>query len=87
MTPGNPFIQTLAALPIDPAVFAHSIIAVKRAGPPEHQSDGVVRYESAHLDGVMSEKVVLSGHSAGNPDTIKEVRRILHEHLDALEAR
>jgi hypothetical protein len=88
MTPGNPFIQTLASLPVDPAVFAHSIIAVKRAGPPDHQSDGVVRYESAHVEGMRSEKIVRSGHSAqGNPDAIKEVRRILHEHLDTQEPR
>jgi hypothetical protein len=38
----------------------------------------VVRYESAHLEGVASEKVVHSGHSAQDkPETIEEVRRII----------
>jgi pimeloyl-ACP methyl ester carboxylesterase len=82
MSPGNPFIQMLASLPVDPGVAAHSIIAVKKPGIPQNQSDGVVRYESAHIDGMTSEKVVRSGHSAqGHPDTINEVRRILYEHL------
>jgi len=41
----------------------------------------VVEYQSAHIDGVESELVVHSGHSAqDHPDTIEEVRRILLEH-------
>jgi len=86
MTPGNPFVKALAELPIAPGVKAHSIIAVKGDGPPEGQSDGVVRYDSAHVEGVESELVVRSGHSAqGRPETIEEIRRILLEH--AREAR
>jgi hypothetical protein len=43
--------------------------------------DGVVRYASAHIEGVESELVVRSGHSCqANPHTIEEVRRILDEH-------
>jgi len=81
MTPGNPFLKVLAELPIAPAVTAHSIIAVKGDGPPDAGSDGVVRYESARLEGVESELVVRSSHSAqGLPETIEEVRRILIEH-------
>jgi hypothetical protein len=81
MTPGNPFIKTLAALPVAEGVASHSIIAVKDDGPLEHESDGVVRYTSAHVSGVESEKIVRSGHSAqGAPATIEEVRRILLEH-------
>ena len=57
---------------------AHSIIAVKGGGPVEQGNDGVVEYKSAHIDGVESELVVNSGHSAqGNPHTVEEVRRIL----------
>jgi hypothetical protein len=42
----------------------------------------VVKYSSAHLDGVDSELVVNSGHSTqANPVTIGEVRRILLEQL------
>jgi len=42
----------------------------------------VVLYESAHLEGVASEKIVRSSHSTqGEPATIEEVRRILREHV------
>lgn len=86
MTPGNFFIRTLSALPVAPEVHAHSIIAVKGDGPVEEGSDGVVSYESAHLDGVESELVVRSGHSAQDaPATIEEIRRILIEHASLFE--
>jgi hypothetical protein len=82
MTPGSHFIKTLAVLPIAPGVHAHSIIAKDDSGPLEDSSDGVVRYKSAHIDGVESEKIVHSGHSAqANPETIEEIRRILLLHL------
>jgi hypothetical protein len=68
-----------------PGVAAHSIIAVDGDGPPwSGKSDGVVAYDSAHLEGVDSELVVRSGHSTqGMPATIEEVRRILRLHLEA----
>jgi pimeloyl-ACP methyl ester carboxylesterase len=81
MDASNPFIKTLAALPIAPGVHAHSIIPVKGTGPVEEGNDGVVEYKSAHIDGVESELVVRSGHSTqATPETIEEVRRILYEH-------
>ncbi len=81
MNPSNPFLQTLASIPLADGVIAHSIIAVQGDGPPEKGNDGVVAYESAHIDGVESEKVVRSGHSTqSNPHTIEEVKRILIEH-------
>ena len=56
MTPGNPFVKTMAELPIAPGVAAHSIIAAKDDRPPlDHAEDGVVAYKSAHLEGVESE--------------------------------
>ncbi|HSF05922.1 MAG TPA: alpha/beta fold hydrolase [Methylomirabilota bacterium] len=82
MRPGHRFIRGLAESPIAPGVTAHSIIAVLGTGPVTGKTDGVVAYESAHLDGVASEKVVRSGHSTlAHPETILEVRRILLEHL------
>lgn len=82
MSPGHPFIRTLASIPIDPRIAAHSIIAVVGPGDPREQTDGVVAYESAHIDGVASERVVRSGHSTqSHPATIEEMRRILREHL------
>jgi hypothetical protein len=51
-------------------------------GPLEDAGDGVVKYQSAHVEGVESELVVHSPHSgmqAAAP-TIEEVRRIFLEH-------
>jgi pimeloyl-ACP methyl ester carboxylesterase len=82
MSPSHPFIRTLAAMPVSSRITAHSIIAVRRPGSLVGQTDGVVAYESAHVDGVSSERVVRSSHSTqGHPETIAEVRRILLEHL------
>jgi pimeloyl-ACP methyl ester carboxylesterase len=81
MSPGHPFIRALAALPLAPGVAAHSIIAVAGDGPAEDGRDGVVAYRSAHIDGVVSELVVRSGHSVqAHPAAIEEIRRILLEH-------
>src|SRR5262249_28174042 len=84
MTPGSPLVKALAPIPLAPGVTAHSIIPVQGDLPPDDQSDGVVKYQSAHIDGVASELVVPhSGHSVqGNPIAIEEVRRILLEHAD-----
>ena len=82
MRPGNRFVRTLAASPLAPGVIAHSIIAVRGEGPITSGNDGVVAYESAHLDEAASEKVVRSSHSTqSEPDTIQEVRRILRVHV------
>jgi len=85
MNPTNLFIKSLASIPVADGVVAHSIIAVDSDGPLEEAGDGVVKYMSAHIDGVESEKIVRSSHSVqGNPDTILEVKRILHEHAQRL---
>ena len=82
MSPGHPFLRALNDLRIDPGITAHSIIAVLGDGPLTGRTDGIVAYESAHIEGVESEKVVRSGHSTqSNPETIDEVRRILREHI------
>jgi pimeloyl-ACP methyl ester carboxylesterase len=85
MRAGNPFLETLAKLPLDPHVHAHSIIPVEGDGPFENGADGVVRYSSAHIDGVDSELVVQpSGHSVQEtPQAIREVRRILLLHAQS----
>jgi triacylglycerol esterase/lipase EstA (alpha/beta hydrolase family) len=84
LTPSSRFVRTLATIPVTSQVAAHSIIAVKGNGPVEQGNDGVVEYKSAHIDGVESELVVNSGHSAqGNPHTVEEVRRILLLHVAA----
>jgi pimeloyl-ACP methyl ester carboxylesterase len=84
MSPNHPFTRTLAESPIDPRIHAHSIIAVLGKGPLTGRTDGVVAYESAHIEGVESELVVQSSHSTqATPETIEEVRRILREHIGA----
>ena len=71
MNPNNLFIKNLAAIPIADGVVANSIIAVDSDAPLSEAGDGVVKYMSAHIDGVESEKIVRSGHSVqGNPETI-----------------
>lgn len=84
MSPRNHFIGALQDIPIVAAVKAHSIIPVDGSGPVEDGDDGVVKYASAHIDGVESELIVHSPHSTqGLPATIEEVRRILHVHAVA----
>jgi triacylglycerol esterase/lipase EstA (alpha/beta hydrolase family) len=83
MRPGHQFIRVLSASPIAEGVTAHSIVAVDGVGGPQGLNDGVVAYESAHIDGVVSEKIVRSTHSTqGNPETILEIERILREHVE-----
>jgi pimeloyl-ACP methyl ester carboxylesterase len=87
MNPNNPALQTLASIPIT-AVPAHSIIAVEGDGPKEEGDDGVVAYKSAHIDEAVSEVVVNWRHSCqGTPEVIEEIKRILFEHLAALESK
>lgn len=82
MTPANPLLQALAAIPVAPTVAAHSIIAVQGDGPVETGDDGVVSYQSAHIPEAVSELVVRAGHSMqAEPETVREVRRILLRHL------
>ena len=86
MTPGNPFIRALAELPIAPGIRGHSIVAVDADGPLDDASDGVVKYRSAHIEGVESELIVRSGHSAQDqPLVIEEIRRILLDHAAEIE--
>lgn len=78
-------LQELRARPLNPAVTFHSIMGDRGLGDAlGESSDGVVPYDSAHLDGVASEKVVPSGHKAHlHPEAVEELRRILREHAGA----
>jgi len=83
MTPGNPFVKVLSSLPIAPNVAVNSIIPVIGGEPYSGKNDGVVEYDSAHIEPVESEIVVESPHSCqANPATMEEVRRILLHHLE-----
>jgi pimeloyl-ACP methyl ester carboxylesterase len=78
LDPGSPILMGLSGLPMTASVASHSIIAVRPGSPPADRTDGLVRYASAHLEGVRSEKVVATGHLCqDHPEVIGEVRRIL----------
>jgi pimeloyl-ACP methyl ester carboxylesterase len=89
MSPGNNFIKTLAPIPVSKQVISHSVIAVDGDEPLDRAGDGVVKYASAHIDGVASELIVRSPHSGmqAAPATIEEVRRILLAHAARSECQ
>ena len=83
MSGDNPLLKAFAAIPVSPKIVAHSIIAVDGTGPIETGDDGVVTYQSAHIPEAASELVVRSEHSVqANPQTVREVRRILLRHRE-----
>ncbi len=78
LSPSSPHLRAIRELPLRAGVVAHAII-----GDGGGDSDGVVPVASARFDGAVSELVVNAGHNAHeHPLAIREVRRILHEHLD-----
>ncbi len=83
----DPFIVAAANLPISPQVHYHTIVGVyKSKGALQDSSDGVVPYESAHLDGADSELAIPSWHSVQEtPAAIVELRRILRLQLATLQ--
>jgi hypothetical protein len=83
LEPDSKILDALIQMHADPnAVTFHSIIGSNRPGGSRESTDGVVPYHSAHFDGVASELVVPSDHSVQkSQDAIREVRRILLEHL------
>ncbi len=84
MSPDSPVLIAFSKIPMAPGVKSHSIIGVLDEGDPTQGSDGVVTYQSAHLDGVASEFIIQpAGHSTQrHPLAVEEVRRILLLHLD-----
>ncbi|PPT22548.1 hypothetical protein XaCFBP7622_20685, partial [Xanthomonas arboricola] len=81
----DPFVRASMDLPISPQVRYHTIVGREKPQVPLADSgDGLVPYRSAHLDGAASELVVTSWHSVQEtPQAILEIRRILHEQLQA----
>ncbi len=77
-------LLALLAMKPGPAVTFHSIIGVLKASGVANTTDGVVPYRSSHIEGVESELRVLSDHGVQkSPLAIREVRRILHAHIEA----
>lgn len=82
LSPRNPTLKALDSRPIE--VPYHSIIGDRGKGNTPASSDGVVEYWSSHLKSAKSEKIVPGPHgSCELPETIEEVRRLLHLHLQS----
>ncbi|SIO58367.1 Chlorophyllase [Singulisphaera sp. GP187] len=82
LRPDSPVLAALDRVPIDPNVPYHSIIPqiLKVSG-----TDGVVLYNSSHLNGAASELIVSGNHSSQQkPEVTQELRRILLEHLGSV---
>ena len=91
LSPDSPFLPVMLRSRTGPRVRYHNIVGVV----PEDsaigvfsqrisgRSDGVVSYESAHVEGVDSEITVPADHVRvhRHPRTVLEVQRILLEHL------
>ncbi len=79
LSPGNPTLRMLDTVPI--TAPHHSIIGDRGKGDTPNSSDGVVEYWSSHLKSARTECIVPGPHGACEmPETISEIRRILHRH-------
>ena len=79
---GSPILEAIETLPLTDTIPYHSVIGDRGKGDSPNSTDGVVPYWSSHLKTAVSEKIVPSDHSAPqNPETAKEIRRILLQAL------
>jgi hypothetical protein len=84
MLPYNSLIMAVDSRPLNPGVKYNSIIPIMYSHDSALWTDGYIRYESAHLDNVESEKIIPDSHRClDNPLVIQEVKRILKEALPA----
>jgi pimeloyl-ACP methyl ester carboxylesterase len=92
MNPASPLLARLAETPPAPGVALHSIVCIGDADPADAAAvaaanDGVVEYSSAHYERAGSERLIPWHHSCqDHPEVVREVRRILREHLAAFRA-
>lgn len=83
LSPGSALSRAMEQMTLKPSVPYHSIIANSKEADTPGGSDKVVPYESAHLDGAVSELIVKDVHTCtDNPRVVWEVRRILLLHAD-----
>jgi len=87
LAPDSPILQAMQRLTAHGRVRFHSVIGSRTRGRLEETDDGIVSYVSAHRDDIDSELVVRSDHSRlhRHPKTIRELRRILLQHLEQSE--
>jgi pimeloyl-ACP methyl ester carboxylesterase len=80
LSPESPTLKVVDSIPLKTP--HHSIIGDRGRGDSPNSSDGVVEYWSSHMPGADSERIVPGPHgSHALPETIDELRRILHLHL------
>ncbi len=80
LSPANPMLKVLDTAPITAPY--HTIAGDQGKGNSPNSSDGVVKYWSSHLNKAKSELIVPGPHgSCELPETLTEIRRILHLHL------
>ena len=87
LEPNNPILNAMDHLPTAPCVATHSIIGIGGCSLCREPSDGVVPVSSARMPGVESELYVDEDHEDlhRDPDTIREVLRILRRHLQCVD--
>ena len=83
LSPNSRFMQLTHQVMPNIGIPYHSVVGnVHQSNDPTLMSDGIVPYQSSHLEGAQSERIFKGGHSIhAKPETILELRRILHEHL------
>ncbi|MEZ6135630.1 MAG: hypothetical protein R3C53_12040 [Pirellulaceae bacterium] len=92
LSPDSPVFQVMLRAPRAPWTTYHNIIGMTPTknwyGKEKLTGDGVVDYTSSHMDDVVSEVTVDSEHQLihRHPKAILEVRRILLEHLEAVQS-
>lgn len=88
LAPSSPILPVLLSSPLGNGVKFHNIVGVLDDpgfwGRFVKMGDGVVAFQSAHLDNADSEYIVNAEHSMvhRHPLSVLEVRRILREHLE-----
>ncbi|MCB1064588.1 MAG: hypothetical protein KDN20_16925 [Verrucomicrobiae bacterium] len=80
----SPILRTVSRLPFSRDLTIHSIVGKVGDGPLSESNDKMVPYWSSHLIEAVSEVVVPCKHGdiAHHPQSVEEIRRILHVHLD-----
>jgi pimeloyl-ACP methyl ester carboxylesterase len=87
LAPDSFLATTISEFPLPADVAVHSILGDEHEAGRIGGSDGLVDYESSHVEGVQSELVLESGHNVQkHPLAAVELRRILHLHLDEYDA-
>ena len=86
LRPSSRFMTLTENIEPKPSLIYHSIIGnATKSNDKQKMSDGIVPYASSHLAGAASESVLKGGHSIhAEPETLIELRHILHEHLDKM---